>query len=174
MPHKDRERELAYWRARYRRLHPMPQLPDELVPFSPGRRVGHIVDSETGCWNWYGSRHPDGYGSIVVGGRASGGPKPAHRIYFERANGVIPVGLTIDHLCRNRACVNPAHLEAVPNAENVRRGVRSKLSHEKARHIREWFAEGGVTKRAIAKHFGVHDSVVIQVIQGKAWTEVGK
>lgn len=69
----------------------------------------------TRCWVWLGYITPDtGYGKI--------GRRYAHRIYFEQANGPIPEGLVIDHLCRVRECVNPAHMEVVTNRENVLRG----------------------------------------------------
>ena len=73
--------------------------------------------NENKCWPWYGYIRPDGYGEIAVNGERM----RAHRYMYELLCGPIPDGLTVDHLCRNRRCVNPAHLEPVPPRENTQR-----------------------------------------------------
>lgn len=71
------------------------------------------------CWPWTAALSSHGYGHLMVDGRTLGAARLAYRLFI----GLIPEGLTIDHLCRNRACVNPAHLEAVTNRDNILRGV---------------------------------------------------
>ena len=76
------------------------------------------------CWEWLLSRDEDGYGKTHLGSRAEGTFRyvSAHRAMYEVVVGPIPDGLQLDHLCRNRACINPAHLEPVTLQENLRRG----------------------------------------------------
>lgn len=73
----------------------------------------------TPCWIWSGSR-VNGYGKICRGGKKH----RLHRLVYELFAGPIPDGLELDHLCRRRACCNPAHLEPVTRLENVRRGEK--------------------------------------------------
>ncbi len=86
-----------------------------------GSRLNY--DAMSGCWNWTGSDNGKGYGRIYSKGRFV----YVHRASYEIARGPIPEGLQLDHLCRNPRCANPAHLEAVTNAENTRRGKVSAL-----------------------------------------------
>lgn len=75
------------------------------------------VEPNTGCWLWVGAT-VYGYGCVKQGDKVL----RAHRVSYERHRGPIPAGLVIDHLCRQRCCVNPDHLEAVPQRDNVLRG----------------------------------------------------
>ena len=82
------------------------------------RFLAKIVADPHGCWIWQSGTNAKGYGQFKVDGRAV----RAHRFAYELLVGPIPDGLELDHLCRVRNCVNPAHLEPVTHTENVRRG----------------------------------------------------
>lgn len=85
-------------------------------------RFWGCVERGEGCWRWKQRLTGNGYGQFSVSGRAI----YAHRVAYVLNGGVIPDGYVIDHLCRNRWCVNPVHLEPVTQRENARRGIRPK------------------------------------------------
>lgn len=82
-----------------------------------------ITDPETGCWRWTRQVHANGYGIITIGKRNQ---VLVHRIAYRLWVGPIPEGYQIDHVyergCRYRDCINPMHLEAVTQRENLMRG----------------------------------------------------
>lgn len=82
------------------------------------RFLAKVRDSESGCWEWTGHIKPNGYGQVTVRGRKFN----AHRFAYEAMVGPIPSGLVIDHLCRNRRCLRPEHLDPVTQRTNVLRG----------------------------------------------------
>lgn len=93
------------------------------MPAPPRPLLDRLADKilvGDGCWEWTASR--DGYGYGQVYDHASGRMMKAHRAAYEALVGPIPAGLDLDHLCRNRGCVRPDHLEPVTRGENVRRG----------------------------------------------------
>lgn len=96
------------------------------VPFDEKPRrvpIGWVIQ-ENGCWDWVGAQNNSigecgtSYGLIS----GYGSSRCAHRIVFERLRGPIPAGLTLDHLCRRRCCVNPDHMEPVTMRVNILRG----------------------------------------------------
>lgn len=94
------------------------------------RLLGRVEFSESGCWSWTGAIDKKGYGRI----RINKCVLKAHRVAYEEWEGPIPPGLTLDHLCRNHACINPHHLEPVTNQENVLRGDGPCARNARATH----------------------------------------
>lgn len=82
---------------------------------------------ENGCWNWTGAIGHWGYGNLKWD--KDGKYKRAHKLAYELVIGPIPEGLVLDHLCRNRACCNPSHLEPVTMKENLHRGLQGNKTH---------------------------------------------
>lgn len=102
---------------------------------------------EGGCWEWTGAKNAKGYGHMSRNYRAD--RQYAHRVSYEIFYGPIPKDLTIDHLCENKGCVNPAHLEAVTLKENISRsdGI-SAMNARKVYCLRgHVLAEGNLIKR---------------------------
>jgi|GEM_PF-3487212 len=96
--------------------HSIPLCEHSLTEFHSRYIIG---EGESPCWNWQGITHQQGYGIFNIVGAAC----RAHRFAYTRLVGPIPDGLTLDHLCLNKRCVNPAHLEPVTLSENSRRGT---------------------------------------------------
>lgn len=85
----------------------------------------YVIRTDTGCWEWTSSLDRHGYGRarIMMGGRKR--LTGAHRASWIVHRGPISGNLTVDHLCRNKICINPFHMELVTNAENIRRAHRA-------------------------------------------------
>lgn len=93
----------------------------------------YVID-DNGCWVWQRGTTGEGYGEKWL--TELGRSVMAHRWYYARRFGAIPEGLVIDHLCRNRRCVNPAHLEPVTSGVNVLRGEGPPARNARKTHCK--------------------------------------
>src|SRR6266478_1568700 len=116
------------------------------------------------CIEWAGHVGWGGYGDYSTGIL---GEEAVHRIAYVLSFGPIPKGLEPDHLCRNRKCFNPFHLELVTRKINSRRGARAKLTMELASELRLSVE----SERRIAVRLGVHRSTVYAVRSGRTWVD---
>lgn len=147
----------------------------------------HVAKGSS-CWFWTGATGTDGYGRIR-GEFPSKRNWIAHRLSFVIHYGAIPDGLNICHKCDNRLCVNPDHLFAGTQLENVHdmivkgrannlkpvgcqvgsRNNASKLSEPSVLEIRKRYASGDVTQDALAKEYGVSRLTIHSVVKFKNW-----
>jgi hypothetical protein len=125
------------------------------------RKVRWLLDEGTGCWDWQLYKIPTGYGQVRVANRLY----PAHRFYYEEKYGPVPEGYVLDHLCRNRGCVNPDHLEPVTQRENVRRGEGTKLTLAQV----QWIRSSSRSARSLALELGMDPSHFSKIRRAEKW-----
>lgn len=114
----------------------MPRVAPEPYSLRALERIQARSVERDGCWEWTGSVGSKGYGLIRLG-RVQTGTRSTyrvHRVAYQILVTELPVGLELDHLCRNRRCWNPDHLDPVPHKENVLRGVSPSAFHAQATH----------------------------------------
>lgn len=136
----------------------------EFVSAFPGSQVGWVPNPQTECWEWIGALAWNGYGIVGLPGQHRN--CLAHRLVYEREHGPVPDGQELDHLCRNRRCVNPGHLEVVTRRTNARRGAKAKLSPALIRQLHENYTAGGVTLRDLGRECGVSHGHLSRVFRG--------
>lgn len=143
-------------------------------------RFWQKVAKSDGCWLWLAKTNQRGYGTIRrVGGQ--NGDVYAHRLSWELHFGVIPDGLFVCHRCDTPSCVRPDHLFLGTPADNmadmVAKGRRrkgdqspfSKLSSNSVAQIRARYEAGGIRQRDLADAYGVSESLICLVLQGRRW-----
>lgn len=164
-----------------RRLLPA-DVPDGLQPVMERFYAKVRVNVETGCWEWTGHTNAKGYGQVRIAQRGH----LAHRVSFAWHNGAIPDGAVVLHHCDNPPCVNPAHLKAGTQKENlhdaIRKGRRvqplgervgtAKLTAAQVLEIRRLIAAGDLSLRAIARRYGMNHTVIQAIAKGRRWAHV--
>ena len=123
------------------------------------------VDTKSGCWNFTGSLLKSGYGQIQRNKKSI----YIHRYFYEKYKKVVPQGYELDHLCKNKKCVNPLHLEAVTHYENCLRGSATKLTEEIVQNMRNLY-KSGWKKIVLARLFKISRAHVGRIIEGKSWS----
>lgn len=133
------------------------------------RQLVRLGDSPGDCWQWLGRVQPNGYGKKQFHGKTV----LAHRWVYEQLLGPIPAGLVINHLCSNRACVNPHHLEVTDTAGNARHGAGASLTADQVRAIksfqnnRKW-GDGA----RLARQYNVSNALIHDIWHGRAWKDI--
>lgn len=133
---------------------------------TPQQRLdaAYVIEAN-GCWRWVRGTTTTGYGHFHFKGRYY----QAHRLMYTLLRGPV-LTVDMDHLCRNRWCVNPDHVEPVSRAENVRRGSGARLDAGRVRQIHSLRAQG-MSQRAIGRRMKVDHSTVCRVLSGQRWPE---
>jgi hypothetical protein len=105
-------------------------------------RFAAKITQDGECWTWTASVNSRGYGTFAAGGKV----RLAHRVAYETYVDEIPDGLQIDHLCSNRRCVNPQHLEPVTGLVNVRRSRSCQATADACAHGHPWESNAFYTR----------------------------
>lgn len=152
----------------------VPQVKDEHTRFCVGHKLPGPTDVpyrevdggySSDCWETdKGTLNEGGYRTASF----NGVHWPIHRWTYTQKFGPIPEGLDLDHLCRNRWCCNPDHLEAVTPAVNTRRGAIAKLRPEDVAEIRS--LAGTMSYRLLGERFGISASHAFHICKGNHWS----
>lgn len=162
--------------------------PSDWLSPTVARRYRSKVDRRRpeDCWPWLGHRTKAGYGSIATGTLAQPQKTLAHRIAWVLVFGSIDDDLTIDHLCFNRWCQNPNHMDLVSRSVNGARGAirrgkvaidgevngAAKLTDEAVRAIRSEYVPRKVPLRVFAERYGTSIQTIQYVVAGLSWRHV--
>jgi predicted transcriptional regulator len=133
-------------------------------------RIGYIIEDrgyKTACWIWQGKKNKYGYGRIKRGGKEY----MAHRYMYEQKHGPVPGGLELDHLCRQRACMNDEHLEAVTPSVNKQRGDVTPFTPADIASIIERY-RSGESQHKIAKFLSVRQGTISRILAGQRWGNI--
>lgn len=124
---------------------------------------------KTPCWIWQLGKNKSGYGSIRRDGSMS---TPAHRWYYEQRFGLLPSKVDLHHLCENKDCVNPEHLDHLAHGKHSSfhaRRDRSKLTMKQAQTVRILYAAGGTSQGRLAEQFGVTKRTIRLILRNELW-----
>jgi hypothetical protein len=119
------------------------------------------------CWEWT-SCLAQGYGKFSYLGES----RLAHHISWLLSGKSLSYGEQLDHLCRNRKCIRPSHLELVNNQINSQRGARSTLTPVLVRRIRSLYKSGRFTYRSLASYLDIGKGAVDFVLRGLTWSNI--
>lgn len=126
---------------------------------SRSTRPDYVIDQATGCWVWQKTIDKRGYGHVSLN-RVS---RPAHRAYYEAANGPVPAGHHVHHKCKNPVCVNPEHLEQLTAREHFlhhKLTEQTGLTLDDVREIRRLGRLPDYSAKRVADMYGIHEITV--------------
>lgn len=133
------------------------------------------VTNPDDCWEWLANKNNKGYGLFRPGGLAP--KRSAHRLSYENSNGPIPKGIVVRHSCDNPACVNPRHLIAGTQKQNMedaawreRVGNTRLTTSQVIALLRDYVA--GIPRKDLCERFGLQESSLSSYTDGNAWTHL--